>query len=107
MEEITARDTKEPWENPAFYRLKIGDINLLKSLPDGAISEYLAAEKEGVQSESISYRLREVAKWYREHGELDKAFDLLNTYRSRDPLLFNALLDDVARERTRVQFENH
>lgn len=105
MDSIKEREHKETWDNPSFYRLKIGDLKLQKSLPEEALQEYLLAEKEGIQSESISYRIREVAKWYRDKDELDKAFELLSSYRSRDPLLFNALLDDIARERTEKQFQ--
>lgn len=85
------------WENPYFYLLFIGDIQLRMQEPGDALLSFIEAEREHVQSDLVSDRYRAVASWYIEHGQLEKALDILRTYRDRDSLLFDAMLDRVAR----------
>lgn len=95
-ERLRASERPE-WENPYFYLLLIGDIQLQMGKPDDAVLSFIEAEREHVQADLVSDRYRAVAAWYIEHDQLDKALDVLKTYRDRDSLLFDAMLDRVAR----------
>ncbi|MDZ4784923.1 MAG: hypothetical protein SGJ02_02490 [bacterium] len=86
------------WENPYFYYLIIGDIRLRQSKVEEALSAYELAEKMKIEPQLVSDRYRFVAGWYEENGELKKAIKVLETYRNRDLLLFDAMLDRLARE---------
>lgn len=88
------------WENPYFYLLTIGDIELGRGEPVKALQSYEEAEKQGVSTSLVSDRYRAVAAWYEEHGKLEDALKVLTTYRERDSLLFDAMLDRVARSLT-------
>lgn len=88
------------WENPYFYLLRIGDIQLRQQQPGAALESYREAELQQVEASLISDRYRAVAAWYIEHGQLQDAFDLLKKHRDRDSLLFDAMLDRVSRELT-------
>lgn len=105
IETLENLDSRESWENPSFYRLKIGDLLLEKGEADAALAEILLADKEGIDKDSVSYRLRSVARWHEERGEFTTAISLLNQFRDRDPLLFNALLDEIARKQAALQFK--
>lgn len=89
------------WENPYFYLLNIGDIELSRGNVDAALAAYEEAEREKVELPLVADRYRAVAAWYEEHGELQKALDVLTTYREKDPLIFDSMLDRVARELTK------
>lgn len=95
------RDGKRPeWENPYFHLLAIGDIELSRGKVDQAIANYTEAERQGVDAALISDRYRAVATWYEENNQLKNALDILTKYRDRDPLLFDSMLDRVARKLT-------
>lgn len=91
------------WENPHFYLLRIGDIKLRQGDPKAALDSYQEAEREKVEPSLISDRYRAVASWYVEKGRLQEAFELLKTYRDRDSLLFDAMLDRIGRELTKQE----
>jgi tetratricopeptide (TPR) repeat protein len=91
------------WENPYFYLLTIGDVELKRGEPTKALQRYEEAEKQGVASSLVSDRYRAVAAWYEEHGNLDEAIKVLTTYRERDSLIFDAMLDRLARKLTQQE----
>jgi tetratricopeptide (TPR) repeat protein len=91
------------WENPYFYLLRVGDIYLSQDKPQEALSAYIRAENEGVETTLISDRLRSLARWYEQHKQLDKAFTILAEHRSRDPLLFDSMLDRISRALTKKE----
>lgn len=96
-ERIKVKDKPE-WENPYFYLLLIGDLQLRKGDAEEAVVSYLEAEREKIDASLISDRLRAVAKSYEDKGELQKAIDFLREYRDRDPLLIDSVLDRLARK---------
>jgi tetratricopeptide (TPR) repeat protein len=85
------------WENPYFYLLRVGDLQLAMEQPEAALGTFAEAEQQQVDSELVLDRYRSVAHWYVDHGMPQEAFDLLKTHRQRDSLLFDALLDRVGR----------
>ena len=88
------------WENPYFYLLMIGDIELLQGDITRALQDYEEAERQGVPRNLTSDRYRAVASWYEERQELEQSLFILRKYRDRDPLIFDAMLDRVARTLT-------
>jgi tetratricopeptide (TPR) repeat protein len=88
------------WENPYFYLLNVGDIELNRGKIDAALAMYEEAERQKVDPALVADRYRAVASWYEEHGELTKALEILTKYREKDPLIFDSMLDRVARELT-------
>jgi tetratricopeptide (TPR) repeat protein len=100
IEDRLSERTRPDWENPYFYLLRIGDLQLRMNQPTAALESYDLAEKEHVEASLISDRYRAVANWYIERAKLQEAFDLLQKYRDRDSLLFDAMLDRVGRALT-------
>lgn len=88
------------WENPYFYLLNVGDIELSRGHVDKALAAYEEAEREKVDLPLVADRYRAVASWHEEHGQLEKALEILTKYRDKDPLIFDSMLDRVARELT-------
>lgn len=93
-----ALETRPQWENPYFYYLLIGDIYLRDSNVDKALESYETAENNRVESVLVSDRYRYVANWYEQKGEADNALKILERYQDRDPLLFDAMMDRIAKE---------
>ncbi|MFO0415922.1 MAG: hypothetical protein ACK5Y6_01420 [Pseudomonadota bacterium] len=100
IEDRLATRSKPEWENPHFYLLKIIDLQLQMSDPQAALNTCKRAKELGVESTLISDRYRAIAAWHTERGELTQAFEVLKTHRQHDPLLFDALLDKLARKMT-------
>jgi tetratricopeptide (TPR) repeat protein len=100
IEERLAEPSKPEWENPYFYLLAIGDIQLRMGQPTQALASFNEAEQHKVEQPLIADRYRSVAIWYEEHEQLDKAFEVLKTYRDRDSLIFDTMLDRLARRLT-------
>ncbi len=98
-ERLAATDRPE-WENPHFYTLLMGDVELRRNRPSIASDFYKEADLHGVSSGLVLDRYRSLAAWYMAHDELDKAMEILKAHRARDPLLFDAMLDKVAKELT-------
>lgn len=73
--------------------------------PAAALEIYKEAEQHKVEAGLISDRYRAVGRWYAEHGQLAKALEVLNNYRDRDSLLFDAMLDRIARQLTAQEEE--
>lgn len=89
------------WENPYFYLVLIGDIELGRDRPAEALSAYQEAEKRGVDMYLIADRIRSLAGWYEKNDQLDAAIGLLNNYRDKDSLMIDAMLDRLSKELTR------
>lgn len=96
-ERLAIKDRPE-WENPNFYLLLIGDIELARGQYDAALAAYQQAEDAGVERITVSDRYRYVASWYERNGELESAIAVLQQYRDRDPLLFDLVLDRLGKE---------
>ena len=101
-ERLETSDRPE-WENPYFYLLNVGDIELSRGNVDAALAAYEEAERENVELPLVADRYRAVAVWYEEHGEPQKALDILTKYREKDPLIFDSMLDRIARELTKAE----
>lgn len=107
MEDRLSVENRPQWENPYFYLLLIGDVQLGRGEPDAALASYEEAERMKVDAPLISDRYRAVGRWYEEHGQLQKAIDVLTKYRDRDSLLFDAMLDRIAKELTAQEDAQH
>jgi len=88
------------WENPYFYLILIGDIQLGQGLIYDAEKSYVLAEENKVDEYLIADRYRGLARWCEEQGKLTEAIEILTRYRSRDPLLFETMMDRLAKELT-------
>jgi hypothetical protein len=98
------------WENPYFYLILIGDVQLSRGDPLAALTLYQEAElklascqdpeAKSFHESLLSDRYRAVATWYMKHDQLQQALELLQRHRARDPLIFDAHLDRVARTLT-------
>ena len=88
------------WENPYFYLLIIGDLELRQESLDNALSAFSEAEKKGVEAGLVSDRYRSLGTWLEKKGRLTEAIKLLSDFRDRDPLLFDAMLDRMAKDLT-------
>lgn len=98
MQERLAVKERPDWENPYFYLILIGDIQLGQAEVEQALLSYEQAEKEQVDKSLISDRFRSVASWYEKQGNLKQALEVLKKYRDRDPLLYDAILDRLAKQ---------
>lgn len=103
MEARLAIQNRREWENPYFYLILIGDLELGRGNVDLALLSYQEAKDRGVYEGLISDRFRSVATWYEDRGQLDQAFAHLKKYRELDTLLFDAQLDRLAREIVRQE----
>jgi tetratricopeptide (TPR) repeat protein len=88
------------WENPYFYLLLIGDIQLGGGDVAAAEKSYLEARDKEVDPYLISDRMRGIARWHEERGDLKAALQVLERYRELDPLLYDSMLDRIARTLT-------
>lgn len=98
IDQRLALQDRPEWENPWFYLLMIGDVELRAGQPDKAITSYTEAETRGVDTSLVLDRYRSTAAWFEKEGRLKEAVDLLATQRDRDPLIFNGMLDRLSRE---------
>ncbi len=96
---LEASDRPE-WENPHFYTLLMGDVELRRGDPEAALRLYTKADQERISPSLIDDRYRAVAAWHLQNEQFDKALEVLKTHRGRDPLLFDAMLDKVAKRMT-------
>jgi hypothetical protein len=79
----------------------MGDVELRRGDPEAALRLYTQADQEQLSSSLVADRYRALAAWHLDHGQFEKALDVLKAHRARDPLLFDAMLDKVAKEMTR------
>jgi tetratricopeptide (TPR) repeat protein len=103
IEDRLKERNRPEWENPHFYLLRIGDLQLRMEQPAAALESYHEAEQRGVEESLLSDRYRALAQWYSERGKLNEAFQVLKKNRGRDTLLFDAMLDRVGRELTATE----
>lgn len=103
-ERLSAKE-RPNWENPHFYLILIGDIQLGQGKAEEALETYQKADQNKVDPYLISDRMRGVAAWYEKKGDLNKAVEVLRSNRTRDILLYDAMLDRLAREITRKEDE--
>jgi predicted negative regulator of RcsB-dependent stress response len=98
------------WENPYFYLILIGDVQLKRGDPVAALTMYQEADTKLLSCEDpeskkfhetlLSDRYRALATWYSDHEQLEKALEILRQFRERDSLIFDAMLDRIARKLT-------
>lgn len=86
------------WENPYIYLLDIGDIYLKQGQVDRALEHYKLADKYDVDRGYVNDRYLSIARWYEEHGELHKALAHLQIYSERDPIIFDLMMDRIAKQ---------
>lgn len=91
------------WENPYFYLLLIGDLYAEQGDLEAAERSYLEAQAEGIEPSLVSDRYRFLGGKYEMRGDLEGATKVLKAHRHLDPLLFDAVLDRVVREQTRLE----
>lgn len=84
-------------ENPYFYLILIGDIEVRRGDPEAALSLYEEASTRGVDKRQIGDRYRQMATYYAEKKDYEKAMEVLKKHREEDPLLFDSMLDRFAR----------
>lgn len=99
-ERLAAADRPD-WENPHFYTLLMGDVELRRGNPEAALKLYTQADQEHLSPSLIDDRYRAVATWHLQSEQFDKALEILKAHRARDPLLFDAMLDKVAKRMTK------
>ena len=90
-------------ENPYLYLLDIGDIYLEQGQVEQALKEYELAEKNKVKQGYVNDRYRNVASWYEKKGELRKALEVLKKYRKKDVILFDLMLDRIAKKIVEIE----
>ena len=88
------------WENPEFYQLIIGDLYLAQDDPQAALQAYELAHERGVAEGLVMDRYRLLASWYEKRGEFQKGADVIIKHRTKDPVLFDLMLDRLMREIT-------
>ena len=98
-----ADKTRKEWENPYFYNLLIGDIYLERTTDNTddvslALKYYLEARDKNVETSLISDRLRKTAEWFEIKGDLNTAIKILEDNKEVDPLLFDVVLDRLAKK---------
>lgn len=98
IEARLATDKRPEWENPYFYLLLIGDVQLGMGKPEEALETYEQAEEKNVHRSLVADRYRYVARWHEQRGDLERAFAILKRYRELDELLFDAVLDRLAKQ---------
>jgi tetratricopeptide (TPR) repeat protein len=90
--------SRPDWENPYFYALLIGDLELERGQVEAALKAYTDAYDNEVEKTLVADRMRALGLWYEKHGEYQKALDHLSKYKDLDPFLFNLVLDRIAKE---------
>lgn len=103
VEDRLANKDRPEWENPYFYYLIIGDIKLRDNKVKEALAAYEFAESKKIDPQLVSDRYRYVAQWYEKKGDYKNAMVVLQKYQNRDPLLFDAVLDRIAKELTNIE----
>jgi tetratricopeptide (TPR) repeat protein len=102
---LSASDRPES-ENPYFYLILMGDIELNRGDSAKALTLYEEAERNGVATSLVADRYRAVASWYEHQGKLKEAMEVLSKYRDRDDLLFDSMADRIAKELTTQENES-
>ncbi len=82
-------------ENPSFYLVLIGDIELERGNYEAAKSSYATAREENVGKELVGDRYRLLAESYAKEHRFEEAIAVLKEGRALDPLLFDIAIDDL------------
>ena len=90
--------SRPEWENTYIYLLDIGDLYLEQGNVEEALATYKEASEHEVKKSYIADRYRYVANWYANKGDIKSALKLLEKNREQDPLLFDLMLDRLARQ---------
>ena len=98
MEERLLITERPEWENPYFYLILIGDIQLGQNKPEEALESYEDAEQRQVDQYLISDRIRSLASWYEKNDQLDEAVKVLLKHRDKDSFMFDSMLDRISKE---------
>ena len=98
MEERLSITERPEWENPYFYLILIGDIQLGQNKPEEALKSYEEAEEREVDQYLISDRIRTLASWYEKKDRLDEAVKVLLEHRDKDSFMFDSMLDRISKE---------
>lgn len=104
MEERRADTDRPTWENPSFYLLAIGDLQLQQNNPSAARATYDEAGRQEVDPRLVTDRYLALALWYEDKGKLKEALGVLNVYRSRDPELLNGTFTRIAKKLTEQEY---
>ena len=96
-------EERPEWENPYFYLLMIGDLYLKESAFTEARTSYEQAFEKGIEPLLISDRFRAYAHALEQEKLYERALSFLQQYRSLDPLLFDAMLDRIAKTLTKEE----
>ncbi|HMO02016.1 MAG TPA: lysophospholipid acyltransferase family protein [Oligoflexia bacterium] len=91
------------WENPYFYLIAIGDIHLEEKKYKLALDRYLEAEAKGIPQTLVTDRIRLIAAKLKDDGALKDAFEHLKKFKDRDSLIFDGLLDSLAKQITQTE----
>jgi tetratricopeptide (TPR) repeat protein len=82
-------------ENPYFYFLLIGDCYLALDQLEEAEKSFLEAQALKIDNALIADRMRQIAAWHEKHDDLEMALNVLEKYRTLDPLLFDLEIDRI------------
>jgi len=104
MDERRSITDRPTWENPSFYLLAIGDIQLQQNDPSAARATYEEAERLEVDPHLVIDRYLALAQWYEKQGKLKEALEVLSVYRSRDPELLNGTYTRIAKKLTEQEY---
>jgi tetratricopeptide (TPR) repeat protein len=101
--EDTARPAEE---NPYFYELLIGDVQLQQGKAEDARAAYEEAKTHQVGKDLVIDRFRRLGAWYEAAGRYEEAIAILKSYRSLDEFLFDIDIDRVAKEALNKELES-
>lgn len=82
-------------ENPSFYLVLIGDIELQRGDREAAKAAYATARSEQVGKELVGDRYRLLAESYAKDHRYEDGIAVLKEGRDLDPLLFDIAIDDL------------
>lgn len=82
-------------ENPSFYLVLIGDIELERGNREAAKAAYAAARNDKVGKELVGDRYRLLAESYAKAHHFEEGIAVLKEGRDLDPLLFDIAIDDL------------
>ena len=82
-------------ENPSFYLVLIGDVEMQRGDRQAAKAAYAAARTQNVSTGLVGDRYRQLAEAYAKDSEYEEAIAVLKEGRDIDPLLFDIAIDDL------------
>jgi len=76
----------------------IGDSQLAMYQPAEAEKSYQSAKEKEVFPQLVADRFRQLAQYWFDNGDSDKAVSVLEKYRDLDPLAFDGLKDELHKQ---------